>query len=112
MQARRVKREAEAAQEEAAAATEKANAKEGKLQDDSAAAAEARAAAEAARDELQVRHCKAECAATCLSSSGSEICAPITRNLGRFPHMAGVSKEPRRFPTALCFHCCLPDVSR
>lgn len=55
LQARRAKRDAEAAQEEAAAAKEKADAKEAKLQDDAAAAAAARADAETARDELQVR---------------------------------------------------------
>ena len=63
---RKAKLEAEAAQEEAAAATERANAKETRLEDDSAAAAEARELAEAARDDLQVTfdkptyvyHCK------------------------------------------------------
>jgi hypothetical protein len=56
LQARKAKREADAAQEEAATARERADAKDAKLQDDSAAAAEARAAAEAARDDLQVTY--------------------------------------------------------
>jgi len=55
VQARKAKREAEAAQEEAAAVRERAEAKEARLADDAAAAAEARYAAEGARNELQVR---------------------------------------------------------
>ncbi len=55
MQARKTKREADAAQSAATAAMKAAAAREARLHDDSEAAAAARAAGEAARDELQAR---------------------------------------------------------
>jgi uncharacterized protein YyaL (SSP411 family) len=85
LQARKAKREADAAQEEAAIATERANAKEAKLQDDSAAAAEARAAAEAARDDLQVTNMNSWSLQACWPSVSAlqhcrvlHLCRPLT----------------------------------